>query len=61
MSSPIRTASVTATDPGHNGGSLRSVPATPRQFKCTRLITAAQVTRVIQAIPGFREREATIA
>ena len=26
---------------------------TPRQFECTRLITAAQVTRVIQTIPGF--------
>jgi autotransporter strand-loop-strand O-heptosyltransferase len=28
---------------------------TPRQFECTRLITADQVTRVIQRIPGFGE------
>jgi autotransporter strand-loop-strand O-heptosyltransferase len=26
---------------------------TPRQFECTRLITAAHVTRVIETIPGF--------
>jgi autotransporter strand-loop-strand O-heptosyltransferase len=26
---------------------------TPRQFECTRLITPAQVTQVIQRIPGF--------
>jgi autotransporter strand-loop-strand O-heptosyltransferase len=26
---------------------------TPRQFECTRLITAEQVKRVIQTIPGF--------
>jgi autotransporter strand-loop-strand O-heptosyltransferase len=26
---------------------------TPRQFECTRLITTAQVMRVIEAIPGF--------
>jgi autotransporter strand-loop-strand O-heptosyltransferase len=26
---------------------------TPRQFECTRLITAAQVMRVIETIPGF--------
>jgi hypothetical protein len=26
---------------------------TPRQFECSRLITAAQVTRAIQCIPGF--------
>ncbi len=26
---------------------------TPRQFECTRLITATQVKQVIQAIPGF--------
>ncbi len=26
---------------------------TPRQFECTRLITSAQVTQVIQRIPGF--------
>jgi autotransporter strand-loop-strand O-heptosyltransferase len=26
---------------------------TPRQFECSRLITAAQVNRVIQTIPGF--------
>ena len=28
---------------------------TPRQFECTRLITAAHVMRVIQSIPGFGE------
>ena len=26
---------------------------TPRQFECTRLITAAQVKQVIQRVPGF--------
>jgi autotransporter strand-loop-strand O-heptosyltransferase len=26
---------------------------TPRQFECTRLITASQVTQVIERIPGF--------
>jgi autotransporter strand-loop-strand O-heptosyltransferase len=30
---------------------------TPRQFECTRLITAAQVKQVIQGIPGFGARE----
>jgi hypothetical protein len=27
----------------------------PRQFECTRLITAQQVKDVIRRIPGFRE------
>ena len=34
------------------------VPApqdTPRQFECTRLITAKQVKDVIRRIPGFAE------
>ncbi len=31
---------------------------TPRQFECTRLITSAQVKRVIETIPGFGERAA---
>jgi len=30
---------------------------TPRQFECTRLITAAQVIQTIQRIPGFGERD----
>jgi autotransporter strand-loop-strand O-heptosyltransferase len=32
---------------------------TPRQFECTRLITAGQVMRVIETIPGFGEHVAT--
>ena len=31
---------------------------TPRQFECTRLITADQVKQVIQKIPGFKGRAA---
>jgi len=27
--------------------------STPRQFECTRLITAEQVTQTIRSIPGF--------
>ena len=37
---------------------------TPRQFECTRLITAEQVKSVIRSIPGFgmqRERQAAAA
>ena len=30
---------------------------TPRQFECTRLITAAQVQQAIQRIPGFGSHE----
>jgi len=30
---------------------------TPRQFECTRLITAAQVIQAIQTIPGFGRRK----
>ncbi len=32
---------------------------TPRQFECTRLITPAQVTRIIGTIPGFGARQAS--
>jgi autotransporter strand-loop-strand O-heptosyltransferase len=32
---------------------------TPRQFECTRLITSAQVMRVIETIPGFGAHVAT--
>jgi len=31
---------------------------TPRQFECTRLITADQVKQIIQQIPGFADRSA---
>jgi len=31
---------------------------TPRQFECTRLITAEQVRQTIQKIPGFGEARA---
>lgn len=31
---------------------------TPRQFECTRLITADQVKQIIQQIPGFSDRSA---
>ena len=29
---------------------------TPRQFECTRLITATQVMQIIERIPGFIEQ-----
>lgn len=34
---------------------------TPRQFECTRLITAAQVIRTIETIPGFARHPDTLA
>jgi autotransporter strand-loop-strand O-heptosyltransferase len=33
---------------------------TPRQFECTRLITAGQVKQTIQKIPGFGRAKATV-
>jgi hypothetical protein len=39
-----------------NGGRVIDCPRhanTPRQFECTRLITAEQVKQVVRKIPGF--------